>query len=223
MSEGKKRKGFGKPWSEQEKQILRVNYRNVGAQGAQKRLAKWGYERSIDAISAKARNLKLFYDPTAKGDVVFLHEAMNSRADLNHPHAHADIIRAAKEDGVVSRSETYPHKYMAPAWWVDEYVERKYQEKHEADELLRNWLSTKEVAELFDISMDVLYSMIRPSLKKQLPLSKSLNAITRKKLHAGYGDGFRYGWVWKPDEARFYATQYKKRRAKWRPSKYTYG
>lgn len=203
----------GPYWNDEEDGIIKRTYPHYGSQLTQERLAKRGYERSVAAIWHRAKRLKLAFAPEVKDKLVPLVEAHpNIRGNNERFQASKSIVRAAEEDGVLVRSRTYPHTYMAPEKWVEKYVD-EYSERLEEDRLVeRTWLSSRQVADLFGVSYSSFHTLSAASCTKKYSIHTHLERIPNRTVNSNtYGAKAR-GRYWKPEEATREAHAYRTRK-----------
>jgi hypothetical protein len=203
-------------------------YRAYGAQDVQRRLRRKSRniptirERSIPSIWHRARRLDLSYDPTKGGKLVYLvdaHPDNIGRADVRKAKAHRHIVQAARADGVLVRSTIYPFRAMAPAKWVDEYMERLAERFDEAEEVKAGWLTTREVAELFGFTDRSFSVLAAPSCRKKYSLHDYLARIPQRYMKVRTPARTVNGKFWGAEEARREARLYQMKRARKRMRK----
>ena len=212
-----KKSGKGTLWTSEEDEILKGVYPISGAKGVVRRLGEKGFIRSKDAVKNRVKKLKIeFKGSGGKKRMPLVHAYPRERSREMGCQAHPDIIAAAKEDGVLTRSKAYPYTYLAPIEWVDEYM-RKLDEERTADwEASQFWLSTKEVAKLFGFTSRSFSVLAAPSAMraKKYKLHDYLERIPQRVTNRQLAGEGRFGRFWKPEEAHREAELYHVRRMK---------
>lgn len=200
-------------WHPEEDAILRRLYRTKGAQFVSDKLAEAGFYRSRFACVNRASRLGVEYDPASDGHrdrgLVYLSDAMP--VSPRKVQATRRIVKAAREAGVLKRALAYPHKYMAPARWVDEYMEAIREETKRADYLRANWIRTEDVGELFGFSLSTIRAYLGESRAKRHitpSVRPYLDAIPSEVVN-GYGRNMPTARYWDPHVARVMAARWK--------------
>lgn len=218
----------GPRWSPDEDALLLQYYRAYGAQDVQRRLRRKSRnipsirERSIPSIWHRARRLNLNYDPTKGGKLAYLvdaHPDNIGRSSTRKAKAHRHIVQAAKADGVLVRSTIYPFRAMAPAKWVDAYMERLAERFDEAEEVKAEWLTSREVAELFGFTERSFSVLAAPSCNKKYSLHDHLARIPQRCMRVRTPTRTVNGKFWSAEEARREARLYEMKRIKKRARK----
>jgi hypothetical protein len=145
---------------------------------------------------------------------VYLAEAHPGTKNPGRSYAHKRIVEAAKRDGVIVRASVYPYKRMAPAWWVDEYMQNLSQQNDELRDVVHGWLTTRQVAKLFGFTLKSFGTLTAPSCNKKYALHEYLNRIPQRNIRQEVDGVFQLGKFWSPEEAHREAERYAVRRAR---------
>lgn len=207
--------GRGDPWTEREDTLLRRHYRTKGSHYTSERLQAAGFDRNYLACMRRAARLSVAHEPgyseKADRDMTNLADAMpivRGKAQAAHR-----IVKAAADAGVLVRTVTYPHKNMAPTWWVDQYMDTLEEEMQRAKFLVAHWIPTVDVAALFGLSAATLHTYYGPTARqgKGAHIRPYLQAIPSEVVH-GYGLDLPRTRFWEPNAAQMQATAYKRRK-----------
>jgi hypothetical protein len=208
----------GPKWTPEEDAVLILYYRAYGAKRVQRTIKRKGLgERTIPSIWHRARRLDLPYDPTKGGKFAYLVDAHPDNVGRDHTRkakAHRHIVRAARKDGVLTRSTLYPFRAMAPTEWVDAYMQKLAEQFDEAEEVHAEWLSSREMAELFGFSERSFSVLAAPSCQKRYSLHEYLARIPQRNLKVRTPSRSVKGKFWRAEEAKREARLYQARRAR---------
>jgi hypothetical protein len=203
-----------RPWTEEEVRILRRVYPTGGNAAAKAALAKVGYERSSDAINARAQIEGLLYQMSVERRGLYVRLVMVEPVKSgDESRVSKRALRAAKRDGVILRDNVPPYPYLVPCDWADRYVEEMALYDMEARQRLATWWRTHRVAKEFDIATD----HVRVAYRRNTPLGRALRTVPRKiyELHNenrhlpnGVAEGVRV-LLWEPLAAVRAASAYR--------------
>lgn len=205
----------GDPWTDEEDTLLRRHYRTKGSRYTSEQLKRAGFNRGDLACMRRAARLSVAYEPAynAKRDRDMTHLADAMPVIKGKAQATRRIVKAARDAGVLSRTFTYPHKFLAPTWWVDQYMAALEEEMQRAKFLSSHWITTKEVAALFGLATTTLHVYFGPAGRagKGAHVAKYLHAIPSEVVD-GYGLNFPPTRFWEPKAAQMQAAAYKRRK-----------
>lgn len=204
----------GERWRPREWGLFRRWYGTRGAHYVRERLLQEGFDRSVNAIHAKARHAGIPRDPTRRGKLVVLADAHAWEKD-GSPRSHPRIVQAAREAGVLERGATWPHPHLAPAEWVDAYIRDLGEEEQRVREIEGTWLTTEQAAKAFGVRADTLASMTTPSRlrgTKRSMLGEYARSIPTKQVRVWRGATTTMARFWHPSITKRQAKRYREYR-----------
>jgi hypothetical protein len=188
----------GRKWEPEELAALKRHYPRQGSTGVQRILAQNGFMRTIGAINSKANQLqvRLGESPT----LVPLNDVhAQSRADFRQASAYA--VNQAKRDGVlVTVGSGNAKRHMVPSEWAEAYAAHLF-ERENAERVGRDWLSSREAAEVLGVSWSYLVNNVNGH-GCGTTMREILAGV--RCVRAGYGRG---KLLWHPDDCRLAAAR----------------
>jgi hypothetical protein len=199
-------------WSESEDTLLRRYYRLRGSREVQRMLANRGIHRTIAGIQRRAKRLDCRLEDLRPDLVPLVEVHGDEHASSYGSHANRRIVLAATRDGVIVRSAIYPHIRYAPQKWVDAYIAKLTEDVDIEREAVRSWIPTQELARLFGVGLNSLYTITSNSTGKRYAIHAYLARIPNVHVNRNIDGVYYRGRYWRPDEARAEAGRYQARR-----------
>lgn len=218
----------GRKWTVREDNIVRLYYPKGGTPVCIEKIhAKREHrDRTPEAIRHRAHRLGVRYHPTGRPGrnepipLADAHRNFRTTQPGSRGQANDAIVAAATADGVLVRGLVYPYVRMAPAWWVDQYVDRFIELGDEDRRIISTWLTTDEVAQLFGIKRNSLMVVKSPTNPKPYAIGEHLRRIPTRHIRSPQRSGGKKGLYWEPDAAQREARLWAVRRQRNRVERY---